>query len=69
MVDAKSSAVVWANAPLVGECEWVSKDSKRIFERAAECGNVEALIKLAVAYLYDEGGEFVDSVIKIVSVT
>ena len=63
MVDAKSSAVLWANAPLVGECEWVSNDNRRILERAAECGNVEALIKLAVAYLYDEGGEFVDGII------
>lgn len=55
--------MLWANATLVGECDWVSNDNKRIVERAAESGNVEALIKLAVAYLYDEGGEYITAVL------
>lgn len=57
LADAKSSVNLWANAPLVGECDWVSNDNRKIIQRAADSGNVEALIKLAVAYLYDEGGE------------
>ena len=57
LVDAKSSTNLWACAPLLDECSWVSSDNRKIIERAAGCGNVEALIKLAVAYLYDEGGE------------
>ncbi len=31
-----------------------------LFDRAAEHGNVEALVKLGVAYLYNEGSKYID---------
>lgn len=39
---------------------WPTQPNIQHFERAAKCGNVEALIKLGIAYLYNEGlpGDF-----------
>ncbi|NXF33203.1 CCNF protein, partial [Nyctibius bracteatus] len=46
-------ASVWACANF--QEIWPSPSNLRIFERAAERGNFEAAVKLAVAYLYNEG--------------
>lgn len=36
---------------------WPNEKTWHWFERAAQCGNVGASIKLAVALLYNEGGK------------
>ncbi|XP_033117921.1 cyclin-F-like [Anneissia japonica] len=51
LVDATPS--LWKNASFVAE--WPSTNNLNLFERAAKQGNIEALIKLGVAYLYYEG--------------
>lgn len=38
---------------------WPNNKTWHWFERAALCGNVGASIKLAVALLYNEGGEII----------
>ncbi|KAM4026396.1 cyclin-F isoform 1-T1 [Anomaloglossus baeobatrachus] len=51
LVDTHSS--VWARACF--QDVWPSPENLHLFERAAECGNFEACVKLGVAYLYNEG--------------
>ncbi|XP_041434451.1 cyclin-F-like isoform X2 [Xenopus laevis] len=51
LVDSHSS--VWARASF--QDIWPSPENLNLFERAAECGNFEACVKLAIAYLYNEG--------------
>ncbi|XP_077130767.1 cyclin-F isoform X3 [Ranitomeya variabilis] len=51
MVDTHSS--VWARACF--QDVWPSPENLHLFERAAECGNFEACVKLGIAYLYNEG--------------
>ncbi|XP_029433048.1 cyclin-F [Rhinatrema bivittatum] len=51
LVDNHTS--VWACACF--QDVWPSLDNLRLFERAAECGNFEAAVKLGIAYLYNEG--------------
>ncbi|XP_063790758.1 cyclin-F isoform X2 [Pseudophryne corroboree] len=51
LVDTHSS--VWARACF--QDVWPSPDNLNLFERAAECGNFEACVKLGIAYLYNEG--------------
>ncbi|XP_011666474.1 cyclin-F [Strongylocentrotus purpuratus] len=51
-----STPRIWANASVVGR--WPSNSTEmECFNRVAELGNLEALIKLGVAYLYSEGVE------------
>ncbi|NXC20994.1 CCNF protein, partial [Corythaeola cristata] len=51
LVDNHTS--VWARANF--QEIWPSPNNLKMFERAAESGNFEAAVKLAVAYLYNEG--------------
>lgn len=51
LVDNHST--VWARACF--QDVWPSPENLRLFERAAECGNFEACVKLGIAYLYNEG--------------
>ncbi|KAG8429419.1 hypothetical protein GDO86_017435, partial [Hymenochirus boettgeri] len=51
LVDTHSS--VWARACF--QDVWPSPENLKLFERAAECGNFEACVKLGIAYLYNEG--------------
>ncbi|KAM9305857.1 cyclin-F [Gastrophryne carolinensis] len=51
LVDSHSS--VWARACF--QDVWPSPENLHLFERAAECGNFEACMKLGIAYLYNEG--------------
>uniref|UniRef100_A0A6I8QZU9 Cyclin-F n=1 Tax=Xenopus tropicalis TaxID=8364 RepID=A0A6I8QZU9_XENTR len=51
LVDSHSS--VWARASF--QDVWPSPENLNLFERAAECGNFEACVKLGIAYLYNEG--------------
>nr|XP_033770580.1 cyclin-F isoform X1 [Geotrypetes seraphini] len=51
LVDNHTS--VWACACF--QDAWPSLDNLSLFERAAECGNFEAAVKLGIAYLYNEG--------------
>ncbi|XP_018089531.1 cyclin-F isoform X1 [Xenopus laevis] len=51
LVDSHSS--VWARASF--QDVWPSSENLNLFERAAECGNFEACVKLGIAYLYNEG--------------
>ncbi|XP_075422522.1 cyclin-F isoform X3 [Ascaphus truei] len=51
LVDTHSS--VWARAGF--QDVWPSPENLQLFERAAECGNFEACVKLGIAYLYNEG--------------
>lgn len=51
LVDNHTS--VWASACF--QDAWPSLDNLKLFERAAECGNFEAAVKLGIAYLYNEG--------------
>ncbi|XP_053328155.1 cyclin-F [Spea bombifrons] len=51
LVDTHSS--VWARACF--QDLWPSPENLHLFERAAECGNFEACVKLGIAYLYNEG--------------
>ncbi|KAM5152896.1 cyclin-F isoform 2-T2 [Mantella aurantiaca] len=51
LVDTHSS--VWARACF--QDVWPSPENLHLFERAAECGNFEACVKLGIAYLYNEG--------------
>ncbi|XP_071814671.1 cyclin-F-like isoform X2 [Apostichopus japonicus] len=44
---------LWSDVSLVGR--WPSTENMALFERVAIAGNVEAMIKLAQAYLYKEG--------------
>ncbi|XP_071954408.1 cyclin-F-like [Antedon mediterranea] len=48
-----TSSTLWKMATFIGE--WPSGNNFKLFERAADEGNIEALIKLGVAYLYYEG--------------
>ncbi|XP_041473382.1 cyclin-F-like [Lytechinus variegatus] len=51
-----STPRIWANASVVGR--WPTNSTEmECFNRAAALGNIEALIKLGVAYLYSEGVE------------
>ncbi|KAM4632252.1 cyclin-F isoform 2-T2 [Discoglossus pictus] len=56
LIDTHSS--VWARACF--QDVWPSLKTLELFERAAECGNFEACVKLAIAYLYNEGLTLVD---------
>ncbi|XP_068100524.1 cyclin-F [Hyperolius riggenbachi] len=51
LVDTHSS--VWARTCF--QEVWPSPENLHLFERAAECGNFEACVKLGIAYLYNEG--------------
>ncbi|XP_063286654.1 cyclin-F isoform X2 [Pelobates fuscus] len=51
LVDNHSS--VWARTGF--QDVWPSPENLHLFERAAECGNFEACVKLGIAYLYNEG--------------
>ncbi|KAM4697954.1 cyclin-F [Rhinophrynus dorsalis] len=51
LVDTHSS--VWARTSF--QDIWPSPENLHLFERAAECGNFEACVKLGIAYLYNEG--------------
>ncbi|KAG9476823.1 cyclin-F isoform X2 [Eleutherodactylus coqui] len=51
LVDTHSS--VWTRAYF--QDIWPSSENLHLFERAAECGNFEACVKLGIAYLYNEG--------------
>ncbi|XP_009991366.1 PREDICTED: cyclin-F, partial [Tauraco erythrolophus] len=51
LVDNHTSVWACANFQEV----WPSPNNLKMFERAAESGNFEAAVKLAVAYLYNEG--------------
>ncbi|XP_033757266.1 cyclin-F-like isoform X2 [Pecten maximus] len=44
---------IWAMASF--QDNWPMCNNLHHFEQAANCGNIEALIKLAIAYLYNEG--------------
>ncbi|XP_077870463.1 cyclin-F-like [Saccoglossus kowalevskii] len=44
---------IWSTVNFRGE--WPSPGNHQHFERAAEHGNIEAIIKMGVAYLYNEG--------------
>ncbi|XP_077979504.1 cyclin-F-like [Glandiceps talaboti] len=44
---------IWSTVHFRGE--WPSPGNQRHFERAAEYNNIEAIVKLGVAYLYNEG--------------
>ncbi|XP_019855606.1 PREDICTED: cyclin-F-like [Amphimedon queenslandica] len=52
--DSRYSHTLWASACLESTT-WPSYRNLSIIERAARHGNIEALIKLAVAYLYSQG--------------
>ncbi|XP_072044427.1 cyclin-F-like [Amphiura filiformis] len=57
LIDCNTS--LWTTATLVGE--WPTAANYRHFEKAADHGNVEALLKLGVAYLYNEGTPKIES--------
>ena len=49
----ENSSVIWNSTSF--QDEWPSLTNIPHFEKAADLGNLEALIKMAIAYLYNEG--------------